>query len=245
MSDPKSERPDRVIDLAQADEVELRAAINQLSVPDADSDEQPPLIELLHADGRAASCMGWKSPVRVRAAGDWGHYAWAYNQGPDVHLYGNVGDGIAEGMADGIIRVHGNAGCGAGAAMTAGTLAIYGSAGPRCGAAMRGGGVFVLGDVGDDAGVGALAGTIVVGGDAGRNLGDRLHNVTVFIRGTATSLAPGVTKTSLRKKEEVRLGLLLMSASIRGSASDFQRVIPVARLEAEEAGQGELRPNWR
>ncbi|EKK03501.1 tungsten formylmethanofuran dehydrogenase, subunit C-like protein [Rhodopirellula baltica SH28] len=84
-----------------------------------------------------------------------------------------------------------------------------------------------------------------MGGDAGKRLGDGLNNVTVFLRGKAKSLAPGVIEAPLRKREEVRLGLLLMGASIRGSASEFRRIIPKARLDAEEAGAGEIRPNWR
>jgi len=49
----------------------------------------------------------------------------------------------------------------------------------------------------------------------------------------------------LRKREQLRLGLLLMGASIRGSVEDFRRIVPIAKLIAEEAGEGEVRPNWR
>jgi formylmethanofuran dehydrogenase subunit C len=129
--------------------------------------------------------------------------------------------------------------------MTGGTLAIYGSAGARCGAGMRGGGIFVKGDVGDETGIGALGGMIVIGGNAGENLGDAMSNVTVFLRGQAKSLAPGVTEAPLRKREQLRLGLLLINASIRGDAKEFRRIVPQAMLDAEEASRGELNPNWR
>ncbi len=128
---------------------------------------------------------------------------------------------------------------------TGGTLAIYGVAGNRCGAGMRGGGIFVRGDVGDEAGVGALGGMIVIGGDAGERLGDAMNNVTVFIRGSDKSLAEGVTEAPLRKREQLRLGLLLINASIRGDATEFRRVIPQAMLRAEQSQRGELVPNWR
>ena len=110
---------------------------------------------------------------------------------------------------------------------------------------MRGGSIFVRGDVGDETGVGALGGMIVIGGDAGENLGDAINNVTVFIRGQAASLAEGVTEAPLRKREQLRLGLLLINAAIRGDATEFRRVVPIALLEAEEAQRGEVVPNWR
>lgn len=91
----------------------------------------------------------------------------------------------------------------------------------------------------------ALGGTIVIGGDAGENLGDAMNNVNVFIRGAAKSLAPGVTEAPLRKREQLRLGLLLINASIRGDAKEFRRIVPEALLKAEESKRGEIVPNWR
>ena len=85
----------------------------------------------------------------------------------------------------------------------------------------------------------------LIGGDAGANLGDAASNVTIFIRGQAASLAEGVFEAPLRQKEQVRLGLLLINASIRGDATDFRRVVPEAMLEAEQSKSGELNPNWR
>ncbi len=94
-------------------------------------------------------------------------------------------------------------------------------------------------------GLGAIGGTIVIGGNAGENVGDPLSDVTVYIRGKAASLAEGVTDAKLSKKQEVQLGLLLISAGIRGDASEFRRIVPVAKLEAEKAARGEVVPNWR
>ncbi|WP_404310031.1 tributyrin esterase [Neorhodopirellula lusitana] len=243
----------QTIDLASCGHEDLRAAVHALPVPpvqqkdsSASGDQQlPPLLELVGLNGQHAACMRLRHPIRIHAEGNLGDFAFACCSGVDVHLEGNVGDGACEGVSGGRVRITGSAGCGLGTAMTGGTVAIYGSAGSRVGAAMRGGSIFVRGDVGEDTGAGALGGTIVVGGNAGPNLGDALNNVTVFLRGSAASLAPGVIEAPLRKREEVRLGLLLMNAAIRGKPADFRRVIPEARWRAEEAGAGEVRPNWR
>lgn len=189
--------------------------------------------------------MRLSHPVRLILEGALGDYAFAFNEVTDVQMTGDVGHGVGDGMRSGAVRIRGNAGEGAGCSMTGGTLAIYGSAGNRCGAAMRGGGIFVRGDVGKETGIGALGGTIVIGGDAGANLGDAASNVTIFIRGQAESLAEGVTEAPLRQREQVRLGLLLINASIRGDAKDFRRIVPQAMLAAEQAKPGELNPNWR
>lgn len=246
------ERPDYTFDLHKLSAAEVRTAVESIAVSatrettdSSAGDEVFPLVKLIGLTGQHSACMRWSNSIRVHAVGDLGDFAFASFAGVDVHLEGSAGDGVCEGMRRGVVRITGSVGCGLGAAMKGGTLAVYGSAGARAGAAMRGGSIFVRGDVGDDTGAGALAGTIVVGGDAGKNLGDELNNITVFLRGTAASLAPGVIEAPLRKREEVRLGLLLMSASIRGKASDFRRIISAARWRAEEAGAGEVRPNWR
>ena len=214
-------------------------------IPAAGREEDLPRVQLRGLAGQHGVLMRLNHPVRVDAEGDLGDYAFAFCSQADVRLTGSVGHGVADGMCSGAIRIRGNAGIGAAAAMTGGTLAVYGSAGARCGAGMRGGSIFVRGDVGDETGVGALGGMIVIGGDAGENLGDAINNVTVFIRGQAASLAEGVTEAPLRKREQLRLGLLLINAAIRGDATDFRRVVPIALLEAEEAQRGEVVPNWR
>ncbi len=214
-------------------------------VPLSGSDEKLTQIQITGASGQHHALMQLNHPVRIHIDGPLGDYAFAFNREADIRLTGTVGHGVADGMISGAVRIRGNAGEGAGAAMTGGTLAIYGSSGNRCGVGMRGGGIFVRGDVGDETGIGALGGMIVIGGDAGEKLGDAMNNVTVFIRGKAKSLADGVTEAPLRKREQLRLGLLLINASIRGDAGDFRRVVPVAMLQAENSKRGELVPNWR
>ena len=228
--------------MGQHDTASLRDAV--YSVPLSDSPEELTSI-LIKSDGSDHALMRINRPVDIQVDGSLGHYAFALCSDAELRCKGNVGQGVAEGIASGTVRIHGDAGDGAGAAMTGGTLAVYGSAGDRCGGAMRGGGIFVKGNVGDHCGLGALGGIIVIGGNAGQQLGDAMSNVTVFIRGRAESLADGVTEAPLRKRESLRLGLLLINASIRGEAKDFRRIVPKALLAAEEAGRGEVNPSWR
>ncbi len=221
----------------------LHEAIHQVLV--TESDEQLTQIEVTGSAGQHSVLMRLDHPIRIQMKGPLGDYAFAFNSQADIRTTGEVGNGVAEGMVSGAVRVRGDAGVGAGAGLTGGTLAIYGTVGDRCGAAMRGGGIFVRGNVGDQTGVGALNGMIVIGGNAGHNLGDAMSNATVFIRGSAASLAAGVTEAPLRKREQLRLGLLLINASIRGDAKEFRRIVPAALLEAEASERGELSPNWR
>ncbi len=231
------------LSMADLSEAELRESIAE--IPPVPTDATWPQVHISGARGQHGALMRLDHSIVLHVDGDVGDYAFAFNSRCDVRLSGSAGHGVGEGMRSGSIRVRQNAGTGAGAAMVGGTLAIYGWAGPRCGAAMRGGGIFVKGDVGDETGVGAIGGMIVIGGDAGHHLGDAMNNVNVFIRGQAASLAAGVTEAPLRKREQLRLGLLLINASIRGDATEFRRIVPIAMLQAEEARRGEINPNWR
>lgn len=244
-SDSEPITPGAVHQLSMKDTTpaELYKAIH--AVPIAESDEKLTEIRVDGAAGQHHALMRLNHPVRINVEGELGDYALAFNAQADVRITGGVGHGVGEGMISGAVRVRGDAGVGAGAAMTGGTLAIYGSAGDRCGAGMRGGGIFVRSHVGDHTGVGSLGGIIVIGGDAGENLGDAMSNVTIFIRGEAKSLARGVTEAPLRKREQLRLGLLLINASIRGDAKEFRRIVPQTLLQAEQSRRGELNPNWR
>lgn len=229
--------------MADMDDRSLREAIAAVSV--SASDEKLTQVHVTDASGQHHALMRMNHPVRIQVDGPLGDYAFAFCAEADIRMTGSVGNGVAEGLINGAVRIRGDAGVGAGAAMTGGTLAIYGTAGDRCAAAMRGGGVFVRGNVGDQCGVGAIGGMIVIGGDAGERVGDAMSNVTVFIRGKVKSMAAGVVEAPLRKREQLRLGLLLINASIRGDAKEFRRIVPEAMLLAEEASRREVNPNWR
>ncbi|TWU58622.1 GXGXG motif protein [Rubripirellula tenax] len=235
--------PDHTFLIQELGNERLRTSI--LSVQAAPDDEKLTQVQIVGAAGQHYAMMRIDHPVRIQVDGPLGDYAFAWCGQLDVRLTGSVGNGIAEGLVSGAVRIRGDAGVGAGATMSGGTLAVYGSAGDRCGAAMRGGNIFVRGNVGDECGVGALGGMIVIGGDAGERVGDAMSNVTVFMRGKAKSLADGVVEAPLRKREQLRLGLLLINASIRGDAKEFRRIVPEAMLIAEEASRGEVNPKWR
>ena len=205
-----------------------------------------PLVDIDDAHGQDAVLMGIVSAVRLHVKGPLGHYPFSYNVGADARIEGDVGNGVGEGLRGGSVRVRGNAGLGLGVAMRSGTLAVYGTAGDRVAAGMIGGEVFARGNVGADVGVGARGGMIVIGGDAGPRLGEPQGELIVFIRGKAQSLAMGMIETPLRKRDELRLGLLLINASIRGDAKDFRRVVPEYVLDQERARKhGEVDPSWR
>ncbi|MEM6471957.1 MAG: tributyrin esterase [Planctomycetota bacterium] len=226
-------------DFADAD---LIAELRKIEVTD---DEKLPRVEVTGGDGQHVAFMRIDHPLKLRVRGCLGDYAFAMNSQTIAKVFGDVGNGVAEGMVSGSVRIRGNAADGAGTALVGGTLGIYGTAGHRVGAALRGGGIFVRGNVGDDLGLGAVRGTIVVGGSAGRNVGDPHSDVAIYVRGKVAGLTEGMIETSLRKKQEVQLGLLLISAGIRGDAKDFRRIVPKAKLDAENASRGEVAPNWR
>jgi len=237
------ESPPVEMSMAELSPDELYEAIHQ--VLPAEVGDQMPRVQLAGAAGQHNALMRLDHPVRIHLEGSLGNFAFAHNAQADLRLTGSAGHGVAEGMVSGSVRVRGNVGVGAGAAMRGGMLAIYGSAGDRSGAAMRGGGLFIRGNVGDCAGIGALRGTIVIGGDAGEQLGSGMNSATIFIRGKAKSLAPGTVVAPLRRREHLRLGLLLINASIRGDANDFRRIIPRWMWEQEERERGEVNPSWR
>lgn len=240
---------DFILSLAELSEAKLRARIISIALSFAGTSAEganPPLIRIDGARGQANLLMALQSAVRLHVTGPLGDYALSYCSRCDVRVDGSGGHGVAEGLCGGSIRFRGDVGHGAGVAMRSGTLAIYESAGDRVGAAMRGGELFVRGDVGCDAGVGMQAGTMVVGGDAGPGLGEPHGAGVIFLRGRAESLAPGMVEVPLRKRDELRLGVLLINASIRGLAKEFRRVIPEAAWNAEQAQRtGETRPSWR
>ena len=240
---PQEKSSEYSFDMSSLSDQELWQAIHQ--IPATASDEKFTNVRIGGLKGQHGALMRLDHPVRLDMTGDLGDYPFAFNSQADIRITGNVGHGVGEGMRSGAIRIRGEAGAGAGVAMTGGTLAIYGSAGNRCGAGMRNGGIFVRGSVGDETGVGALGGMIVIGGDAGEKLGDAMNNVTVFIRGKAKSLAEGVVEAPLRKREELRLGLLLINASIRGDAKEFRRIVPEIVFDMEQSQRGEINPNWR
>lgn len=245
-SESSSESPACRLRLDQLSEAELRQQLARWSEPLQQPAPELPLVIVEGADGQHGALMMLDHYVQLRVEGPLGDYAFSFHRSADALVQGNVGDAVADGMRSGAVRVRGNAGHAAGVAMVGGTVAIYGAAGDRCGAAMSGGELFIRGDAGDYVGAGAVNGTIVIGGDAGEGIGQAMVGATIFIRGQAASVGNGAVEGPLRERERLRLGLLLINASIRGDAKEFRRVVPTAVWQAEQnRPRGEVRPSWR
>ena len=89
--------------------------------------------------------------------------------GPEIHIYGNAQDGVANTMSSGKIVVNGNAG-------------------DICGYAMRGGKVYIKGNVGYRSGIHMkeyqeLHPTIIIGGHAGDFLGEYMAGGLIIVLG--------------------------------------------------------------
>lgn len=240
---------DHVLSMDELSEQKIRTRIARISLGGSSAtgdSSTPPLIQIDGARGQVAALMAIRCPVRIHVTGPLGDYSLSFCGRCDVLVDGDGGHGFAECLDGASVRVRGDVGHGAGVGMMGGTLAVYGSAGQRFGAAMLAGELFARGDVGDDAGVAMRGGTLVVGGDAGHRIGEPLGSGTIFLRGQAASLAEGMVEMPLRKSDELRLGVLLINASIRGAAKEFRRVIPERLWRWEQARiTGEVRPNWR
>lgn len=97
-------------------------------------------------------------------------------------------DRVAEGLAEGSVRVLGDAGAEAGRLMRGGRLAIEGSAGPHAGSGMAGGRIEISGDAGDHLGgplageiAGMRGGELIVRGRAGAFAGDRMRRGLIVV----------------------------------------------------------------
>lgn len=250
MGESNSNPADEVVIDGSTIKIPLTDHVHSLAGTPLQRQESPPTIDRpLRIRGIANqqhALMGLNVAAQITVEEGLGDYAFAYNQHANGLVEGTVGDGCAEGMLSGSVRVRGDAGTGAGCSLSGGTLAIYGHAGAYCGAVMRGGELFVRGNVGPAAASRALWGTLVIGGNAGEGLGDAMRGATIFIRGTCPALGRGVREAELRERERLRLGLLLINAGIRGDAKEFRRIVSDVTLQRETTrGRGEVNPSWK
>jgi formylmethanofuran dehydrogenase subunit C len=138
-----------------------------------------------------------RSPTEptVRLLGDWASVddIGARLGGGAIHVEGNAGLHLGEGMTGGVITVHGDADDYAGRDMVGGRIHIKGNAGREVGSAsigaklgMTGGAILVEGSVGEETGRKMRRGTIAVGGSCGDYLGLSMIAGTILVWG-----APG------------------------------------------------------
>lgn len=145
-------------------------------------------IQLLHPNARHNLAVAILEPARLTFEGSVGYYCAGMVDGPEVHIRGNAGWGVAENMMSGTIVVEGNAGNSAGASLRGGTLVVRGNVGARTGISLKGGLVLVGGSSGYMTGFMAQRGTIIVCGDVGPALGDSLYEARIFVGGTIAEL---------------------------------------------------------
>jgi hypothetical protein len=184
---------------------------------------------------------GLNTTARITVDGDVGDYCLSMCQSGEVRIHGSAGAGLGDGMAGGSIRVRGSAGIGFGVAVQGGTLAVYGDAGDHCGAAMQGGEIVVRGDVGQGAGAFGQRGTLVIGGDAGAGLAAYAPDLAIYLRGHCPDLGKRLSAQPLSKSDQLKLGLALINAGIKGTPQGFQRILvvdpqPVGQLPVRGEG---------
>ncbi|MEM6691162.1 MAG: tributyrin esterase [Planctomycetota bacterium] len=208
-------------------------------------DDEPTTVQVTGFPSLDHLLMRTTADVRLLINQSIGDFAFAYSRTTEFRVHGDAGNALAEALAGGAVRIRGNAGDAVGVSMQSGTVAVYGNAKDRCGALMAGGELFVRGNVGDACGLGMVGGTMVIGGNAGKDLGAGMVSGTIFVRGDVESLGSDVVESPVRSRDQLRLGLLLVNASIRGDASDFRRITHCSILEKEKATRGEINPKWR
>jgi glutamate synthase domain-containing protein 3 len=94
-------------------------------------------IEINDCYGERYIACGWKNKKRLIIRGTAGNNLGAFAQGPEILLYGNAQEGVANTISDGRIIVHGRVGDIAGYGMRGGELFIRNDAGYRLGIHMK------------------------------------------------------------------------------------------------------------
>lgn len=145
------------------------------------------------------------------------------NKKAHVTIHGNVGQGVAENMMSGTVRVKGDASQAAGATAHGGLLVIEGNAGARCGISMKGVDIVVKGNVGHMSCFMGQAGSLVVCGDAGDALGDSLYEVHIYVKGSVKSLGADCIEKEMRPEHIEELTDLLNRAGIDEDPASFTR----------------------
>jgi len=215
-----------VVDLAESPVRALNERLHGLS-----ADTNRTLWRVLNPRGQHALAVGVDAPVRIEIAGHAGYYCAGMNKGASVVIEGNAGNGVAENMMSGHVRVRGDASAAAGATAHGGLLVIEGNAAARCGISMKGVDIVVGGNVGHMSAFMAQAGTLTVLGDAGESLGDSIYEAQLFVRGSVASLGADCIEKPMRDKHRAALAARLGEAGFAGvDAGAFRRYGSARRL---------------
>jgi glutamate synthase domain-containing protein 3 len=201
-------------------------------------------IEVINLCGQRYIGCGWQQKKSLILKGTAGNNLGAFAAGPEIMLYGNCQEGVANTMSEGRIIVHGRAGDIAGYAMRGGELFIRDDAGYRLGIHMKAYQdkkplIVVGGSTGAFTGEYMAGGTIVILGLnrdqelVGKYCGTGLYAGSIYLRGDypLKNLAPSVEAQVM---EPDRLGELEQAledfALYFGYSLNFIRQEPFTRL---------------
>ena len=153
-------------------------------------------FELVHVCGQRYIGCGLTQPVVIRIDGIPGQDLAAFMSGPRIYCSGNVQDGVANTMNDGLVVAPGHAGDVLGYSMRGGCVYIRGNAGYRIGIHMKSylnqePTVIIGGRAKDFAGEYMAGGRLIILGLdtpsgeplAGRYCGSGMHGGAMYVRG--------------------------------------------------------------
>ena len=181
-------------------------------------------VDLLNVCGQRYLGCGLDCPVTMRIEGIPGNDLAAFMSGPRIYCSGNVQDGVANTMDDGLVVAPGHAGDVLGYSMRGGQVYVRGNAGYRIGIHMKSylskEPVIVIGGrVKDFAGEYMAGGVLVVLGLdvpageplVGRYCGSGMHGGVMYVRGEVPPgrIGKGVTVEEPGEEDIARLRGLL------------------------------------
>ena len=188
-------------------------------------------VSILGAAGHSGLATAIAQPIRVMINGSVGAFCGMLNAGADLDISGDAGQACGHSLSAGAILIRGHAGTAVGAFAGGGFIGVHGTAKEDCGLCLNGADIVVRQSVGARAAHGMRRGNLVLGSDAGHELGKDCVGGTIYLRGSAGSIADCLREVRMRESDAVRLGLLLVRAGIKGTAKDFRIYRPRERVE--------------
>ncbi|WP_417533892.1 protein glxC [Marinobacterium stanieri] len=208
----------KTIDLAESSIRELNQALHDQATECTERE-----WAVLNPKGQHNIACGLDQNLAVDIQGHAGYFCAGMNKKAHVVVHGNVGQGVAENMMSGTVRVKGDASQAAGATAHGGLLVIEGNAGARCGISMKGVDIVVKGSIGHMSCFMGQSGSLVVCGDAGEALGDSMYEVHIYVKGEVKSLGADCIEKEMRAEHIEELTDLLNRAGVDEDPASFKR----------------------
>ena len=180
-------------------------------------------FKVANPKGIHAIAAGLMNSVEVEIDGHTGYFCGGMNKNANITINGNAGQGVAQNIMSGSVRVKGDASAAAAATGHGGLVVIESTAGSRCGISMKGVDIVVGGSVGHMSAFMAQAGNLVICGDAGPDLGDSLYEARIFVGGKVSSLGSDCIEKEMKEEHLAILKSLLARAGIEADPSTFKR----------------------